>query len=103
MSFLQQKGLSVITIGNGDTIVDYYPKQKVVSNDRIILITNGQNKTMPNMKHWSKREVMYVLDYFKVKYTLTGNGYVKEQSIKEHTPITPELDVTVTFENKIKK
>ena len=55
------------------------------------------------MKHWSKREVMYVLDYFKVKYTLTGNGYVKEQSAKENTPITPELEVTVTFENKIKK
>lgn len=100
---LKSKKLNGIVIGDGDIIVDYYPKDKAVTNDRIILITNGQNKTMPNMKHWSKREVMYVLDYFKVKYTLTGNGYVKEQSIKEHTPITPELDVTVTFENKIKK
>ena len=38
---LQQKGLNVITIGNGDTIVDYYPKQKITTNDRIIIITNG--------------------------------------------------------------
>ena len=100
---LKSKKLNGIVIGDGDIVVDYYPKDKAVTNDRIILITNGQNKTMPNMKHWSKREVMYVLDYFKVKYTLTGNGYVKEQSIKENTPITPELEVTVTFENKIKK
>lgn len=100
---LKSKKLNGIVIGDGDIIVDYYPKDKTVTNDRIILITNGQNKTMPNMKHWSKREVMYVLDYFKVKYTLTGNGYVKEQSAKENTPITPELEVTVTFENKIKK
>lgn len=100
---LKSKKLNGIVIGDGDTVIDYYPKDKAVTNDRIILITNGQNKVMPNMKNWSKREVKYLLDYFKVKYTLTGNGYVKEQSAKENTPITPELEVTVTFENKIKK
>ena len=100
---LKENKINTVVIGDGDTVIDYYPKDKVVTNDRVILITNGQNKVMPNMKNWSKREVKYLLDYFGIKYTLSGNGYLKEQSVKENTPITPELEITVTFENKIKK
>ena len=51
-------------------------KEKIEINDRIILITNGQNKTMPNMTNWSKREANYVLDYFGIKYTLNGNVFI---------------------------
>ena len=58
---------------------------------------------MPNMTNWSKREAKFLLDYLNIKYTLTGNGYVKTQSIGENTPITPELEITLTLENKIKK
>ena len=100
---LQEKRLNPIIIGDGNTIIDYYPKGKVVSNDRIILITNGQNITLPNMTNWSKREAKYLLDYLNIKYTLTGNGYVKTQNIKEGTPITPDMDLQLTLENKVTK
>ena len=100
---LKEQKINIVTIGDGNRIIDYYPKDKVISNDRIILITNGQNKVIPNMENWSKREAKYLLDYLGIKYTLTGNGYVKTQSIKENTPITPELEITLTFENKVKK
>jgi len=96
---LQEKNLNIITIGDGDTIIDYYPKEKIVTTDRIILITNG-NKKIPNMINWSKREAKFVLDKLNIKYTLTGNGYVKSQSIKENTPITPELEINLILENK---
>lgn len=98
---LQQKGLNVITIGNGDTIVDYYPKQKVVSNDRIILITNGNEFKMPNMTNWSKRETKYLLDYLKIKYNIIGEGYVTEQNIPEGTVITNELEIEIKLNKKI--
>ena len=55
------------------------------------------------MTNWSKREAKFLLDYIGIKYTLNGNGYVKTQTVKEHTPITPELEITLTLENKIKK
>ena len=100
---LQEKNLNIITIGDGDTIIDYYPKDKVITGERIILITNGQNKVMPNMTNWSKRETKFLLDKLNIKYTLTGNGYVKSQSIKENTPVTPELEIQVTLENKLEK
>ena len=100
---LKSQKINTVVIGDGDKIIDYYPKDKIVSNDRIILITNENNKTMPNMTHWSKREAKFLLDYLGIKYTLNGNGYVKTQTVKEHTPITPELEITLTLENKIKK
>lgn len=100
---LKQQKINTVVIGDGNTIIDYYPKDKIVTNDRLILITNGNNKTMPNMTNWSKREAKFLLDYLNIKYTLTGNGYVKTQSIGENTPITPELEITLTLENKIKK
>ena len=98
---LQQKGLNVITIGNGDTIVDYYPKQKITTNDRIILITNGNEFKMPNMTNWSKRESKYLLDYLKIKYNITGEGYVTEQSIPEGTVINNELELEIKLNKKI--
>ena len=96
---LQEKNLNVVVVGDGDRVIDYYPKQKLVATDRIILITNG-NKTIPNMINWSKREAIFLLDKLNIKYTLTGNGYVKSQSIKENTPITPELEINLILENK---
>ena len=98
---LQQKGLNVITIGNGDTIVDYYPKQKITTNDRIILITNGNEFKIPNMTNWSKREAKYLLDYLKIKYNITGDGYVIEQNIPEGTVITNELELEIKLNKKI--
>lgn len=100
---LQEKNANIVTIGDGDRIIDYYPKNTITTNSRVILITNGKNITLPNMTNWSKREVTYVLDKLNIKYTLTGNGYVKNQSINENTPITPELEVKITLENKIHK
>ena len=96
---LKEKNLNVVVVGDGDRVIDYYPKQKLVATDRIILITNG-NKTIPNMTNWSKREAIFLLDKLNIKYTLTGNGYVKSQSIKENTPLTPELEINLILENK---
>lgn len=98
---LQQKGLNVITIGNGDTIVDYYPKQKITTNDRIIIITNGNEFNIPNMTNWSKREVKYLLDYLNINYKLNGEGYVTEQSIPENTIVTQDMEIEIKLNKKI--
>ena len=98
---LQALGLNIITIGNGDTIVDYYPKQKITANERMILITNGNEFKLPNMTNWSKRETKYLLDYLKVKYNLTGEGYVTEQNIPEGTVITNELELEIKLNKKV--
>ena len=99
---LQEKNLNITIIGDGDTITSYYPTNKLVTNDRIILITNG-NKLLPNMTNWSKREAKFLLDTLNIKYKMTGTGYIKTQNIKENTPITQEMELELTLENKIEQ
>lgn len=98
---LKSKNLNIIIIGNGNVITDYYPKNKVYSNERVILITNDTNKVMPNILNWSKREVIYLMDKIGIEYKLNGNGYVISQSINEGTIITKELKLEAELKNKI--
>lgn len=98
---LKSKNLNIIVIGNGNVITDYYPKNKVYSNERVILITNDTNKVMPNILNWSKREVIYLMDKIGIEYKLNGNGYVISQSINEGTIITRELKLEAELKNKI--
>lgn len=100
---LEEKNLNPIIIGDGDRIINYYPKDIAVTNNRIILITNSQNIKLPNLIGWSKRETKFLLDNLNIKYTLTGNGYVKTQSVKEGTSITPEIEIQITLETKLPK
>ena len=100
---LKEKNISPIVIGDGDTIINYYPTDKIVTNNKIILITNGKNIQLPNMKNWSKREAKFLLDNLNIKYKMTGTGYVINQNIKEGTTITPEMELELTLENKLPK
>jgi len=100
---LEEKNLKPIIIGDGDRIINYYPKDIAVTNNRIILITNSQNIKLPNLIGWSKRETKFLLDNLNIKYTLTGNGYVKTQSVKEGTSITPEIEIQITLETNLPK
>ena len=102
-NILQNNNIKTIIIGNGDTIIDYYPNEKVISNDRIILITNGSEITLPNMTNWSKREAKYLLDYLKIRYKMTGEGYVTEQSIPEGTIIKEDVEIEIKLNQKIIK
>lgn len=98
---LEEKNINVIVIGEGNKIIDYYPKEKAIANSRIILITNGTEIKIPNMKNWSKREAKYLLDYLNIKYNFIGEGYVTEQSIPEGTIINNELEIEIKLEKRI--
>lgn len=101
ISELKNNNVNTVVIGSGDTIINYYPKNIVVTGDKVILITNDNNITMPNIIGWSKREVKFLLDYLNVNYKLNGDGYVITQSISEGTLLTDDMEVEVTFKNKI--
>lgn len=101
VSKLHDNGINTYVVGDGDTIIDYYPNGKIMSNDRIIIITNG-NKKIPNMIGWSQREVRFLLDYLNVNYTIKGNGYVINQSISEGTDLSSDLEIELNLEDKLK-
>ena len=68
--------------------------------NKIFLVTNGVNYTMPNFTGWSKKDVKTYMDLVGASYTTEGSGYLTNQSIPEATPITKEMEVHLVFAPK---
>lgn len=80
---LKDKFKDIVVIGDGDKIVDTYPKNKVVSKDeKIFILTNSKNIEIPDFIGYSKREVETYKKLTGIDITLEGNGYVYEQNIE---------------------
>ena len=82
---LKDKFKDIVVIGDGDQIVDTYPKNKVVSKDeKIFILTNSKNIEIPDFIGYSKREVETYKKLTGIDITLEGNGYVYEQNIVDY-------------------
>lgn len=90
-----------IVIGDGDVVVDQYPKAKTVTsrNSKIYLITNGENLIMPNIIGWSSTEVKNLFDLIGVDYQFNGYGYVVSTSVGENAIINLGDMITVDLKN----
>ena len=101
---LKDKKLNIIVIGDGDKVIKQYPKRdsKVLSGDKLFLVTNGSNITMPNMNNWSLKEVSTFTSLAGIKFTYSGDGYVVKQNIKAKHIIDKEIEV-VLKDKKYKK
>lgn len=82
---LNKLKLHVITIGDGDKIINQYPKEgsSVITGDKVFLVTNGKNITMPDMTNWSLSDVSRFSSLSNINYSASGNGFVVSQSIKK--------------------
>lgn len=91
-SLLEENKLNVVVLGDGDKIIDQYPRMTTTLNegDKVFLLTNNYNKMMPNLIGYSYKEVVNILELMGCAYTIEGNGYVYEQSLSEGTIVNEE-------------
>ena len=91
------KDLNILVIGDGDMVVNQYPKENtnILSTDTIYLLTNSSEFKMPNLKGFSRIEVLNVCNLLKVECDFTGDGVVVEQSIKENEIISEPINFTL--------
>lgn len=103
-SDLENKFSEVIVIGNGDKIINQYPESgSIVSvTEKIYLVTNGDEITIPNLMNWSTRELDTFGSLANIEYESEGFGYVYEQSIEEGTILKDDI-LKVKFKSKIKR
>lgn len=101
-SLLQNKGLNLIIIGDGNKIISQYPSKNtnLTKGDNIILLTNNYDKKMINLIGLSYKEAKIILEYMGINYTIEGNGYVYEQSIAEGTIINEEDILIIKLKDK---
>lgn len=99
---LKKDGLEVIVIGDGDIVVNQYPKKNanVVTGDKIFLVTNSNKKQLESVIGWSKNDFVTYMELLGLPYEIDGYGYIKEQSIMVGTEITDEMTLQVVFNNK---
>ena len=97
VSTLNSKGVSPIVIGNGDIIINQYPKKGVtlVNNYKVFLVTNGDNITMPNITGWSRNDVERYCNLVNIECKFNGTGYAVSQSIQEGSSVSGVLDVNL--------
>lgn len=84
---LEKLGITVTTVGKGETIINASVKAKdqVLTHDRVILITD--EPIMPDVIGWSLRDVQKLASLMEFKLESLGSGYVVTQNIKAGTKI----------------
>ena len=102
---LEDNKVKVIVIGTGDKIINQYPtKGSIVNeNDKVFLVTNNEEFTMPNMKGWSISDVEVFGKLTGIEFKFDNYGYVTETSINPKEKITSNSKIQVTLEPKYKK
>lgn len=102
-SELENKFSEVVVIGNGDKIINQYPKKdEVVSvTEKIYLVTNGSEITIPNLINWSRREIDIYAKLTNIECEIEGAGYVYEQSIEKNTILKDDDILKVKLKSKV--
>ena len=98
---LEENNLDVIVIGNGNKVIDQYPSKgtTVIEKDKIFLLTNSNEFTMPSISNWSRYDVIKLCEFIGMEYSFDGYGYVASQSIKEGTKIDSNSKLEVLLGN----
>ena len=96
---LSSNGLNMVVIGSGNKVVKQYPKTntKVSSYDKIFLITNDINITLPDIKDYSRKDAETVCDLLELTCNFNGTGYVTSytEEVKDNKKI-----VTIELQDK---
>ena len=96
---LISKKLNVYVIGDGNIIINQYPKvnRTLVENDVVILKTNSVSITVPSFLNLSYKEANELCNLMQASCLFNGNGYVVEQSIPENTVYQKENIIELTL------
>ena len=99
---LISKGIQYDVLGAGNKIIKQYPKRnsQITTTDKVYLITNDNNITIPNMTGLSSKVAKGIFEQLGVKVNLDGVGYVTAQSVPPGSPITPGMEVILQLSPK---
>ncbi|GAF22217.1 penicillin-binding protein 2B [Bacillus sp. JCM 19047] len=93
----------VIVVGEGDRIAYQEPAEgvRVLNDEPILLITDGESRALPDMRGWSRRDVLKMTNILDLELDYSGNGYVVQQSPVAGTPISEGETLQVHLESTV--
>lgn len=73
-----------VVLGDGDYVIDQYPKEKTKMHDNnlVLILTNYKLMKMPDAIGWSSTEINNYCNIIKLNCKLNDIGYVTQTSVK---------------------
>ncbi len=104
VSNLAENKTKYILIGDGNKIINQYPKQGtiLISNEKLFLLTNSTSYKLPNMLGWSRNDVTHYSDLIGLNVIYNGYGYVTSMNKNSGSEINLSETLEVTLEQKYK-
>ena len=98
---LSGKSVETVILGSGDSVIRQYPLEdsRIISGQRILLLTSSDGIVMPDMHGWSRSEVMAFWDLTGIGIKTEGYGFVSSQSVEPGTPIDKSVIINLKFED----
>lgn len=86
---LKKLNITIVKLGNGKYIINQYPTKgnTILSGNKLFLLTNSEEYTMPDITGWSSSEVKTLCKLLHLEVKTTGNGNVKSFSIAPGTKL----------------
>ena len=86
-TLLENKNINIITIGDGNYIINQYPlkNNNIFVNGKLFLVTNGSNIIIPDMTNWSKLDAEVYCSLASIPCSFSNYGYINAQSIAPGT------------------
>lgn len=98
-SKLASTGCQTIVLGNGNTVIDQFPKtdSSVVSGEKVFLLTDTNAFTMPDLSGWTRKDVSSLWAVSGFGFELSGSGNVISQSVAPGTVVEKGTTIKVEF------
>lgn len=98
---LKNNGIDVLTLGTGNKIINQYPSggNILYGRSKVVLLTDIYSKEMVNLIGLSYKDAVNILKLMKVKYTISGNGYVYEQSIDSGKVVSDDMTIEIKLKD----
>lgn len=86
-----------IIIGDGSEVMEQFPqpKETIISNQRVFLLSNGSRLTMPDMTGWTKKDITAFWKLTHIAVEMDGTGMVASQNIKAGKAINKDTVIQV--------
>ncbi|MDD2504746.1 MAG: penicillin-binding transpeptidase domain-containing protein [Bacilli bacterium] len=102
---LKKIGLEPVILGSGDTIVkqSLIKNAKTIVGTKIILVTNKRDYLMPDVKLWTRNEIINLANLIELSYTIDGFGNVLKVSIPPNNIIDNKSILKIELDNRSDK
>ncbi|MBQ1477649.1 MAG: penicillin-binding protein [Erysipelotrichaceae bacterium] len=98
-AIVNDMGGDLVLIGNGLNVVKQFPESgsAVYTNDKVFLLTDSENIALPDMRGWSRKEVIEYWKLSGIPFAIDGYGVVIDQSLPAGTSVDGNSEVAVAM------